>query len=97
MVRASLWARRSGVRPITRFDASEFRSQVAAELPDFYPEEYLDKKQVRRFDRYSQLAVAAARLALEDAGTTPEAYPFERTGVCVGSALGGVGFGEEIL
>lgn len=95
VVRASLIARRSGIRGITRFDASEFRSQVAAELPDFYPDEYLDRKQVRRFDRYSQLAVAAARLALEDAGATPGSYPAERTGVCIGSALGGVGFGEE--
>lgn len=92
---AGLHARRSGIRPITRFDASGFRSRVAAEIPDFRPEDFLDRKQVRRFDRYSQLAVCAARLAMGDAALDPAAVDRELFGVCVGSALGGIGFAEE--
>jgi 3-oxoacyl-[acyl-carrier-protein] synthase II len=92
---AGLLEVRPGIRRITRFDPSPFRSRVAAEVPGFRPEEYLDRKQVRRFDRYSQFAVSAARLALEDAGLDAGDVAGERTGVCIGSALGGVGFGEE--
>jgi len=93
-LREGLLSMRSGVRAITRFDASPFRSRVAAEIPDFDPEAHLEKKQVRRLDRYSQLSVAAARLALEDAGVRDGDVPKHRTGVCIGSAVGGVGFGE---
>jgi 3-oxoacyl-[acyl-carrier-protein] synthase II len=92
---AGLQEVRPGIRPITRFDSSPFRCRVAGEIPDFQPEEFLEKKQVRRLDRYSQLAISAARLALEDACLDPGSVDPERTGVCIGSALGGVGFGEE--
>jgi 3-oxoacyl-[acyl-carrier-protein] synthase II len=91
----ALWTRRPGIRAITRFDSSPFRCRVAGEVPDFNPEEYLERKQVRRMDRYSQLCVSAARLALEDSGIDLGELEGERTGVCVGSALGGVSFGEE--
>lgn len=93
--RGALLEMRSGIRRITRFDPSPFRCQVAAEIPDFAPGAFLDRKQVRRMDRYSQLAVSAARLALDDAALRPESVDRERVGVCVGSALGGVSFGEE--
>jgi 3-oxoacyl-[acyl-carrier-protein] synthase II len=86
---------RIGVRSITRFDASPFRCRTAAEVADFAPEDYLDRRQVRRLDRYSQLAVSAATLALADGALDPGDTDPERTGVCLGSALGGVGFAEE--
>lgn len=86
---------RPGIRPISRFDASSFRCRVAGEVTDFEPEEFLEKKQIRRLDRYSQMAISASRMALEDAALDPEQIDRERVGVCVGSALGGVGFGEE--
>jgi 3-oxoacyl-[acyl-carrier-protein] synthase II len=93
--RNSLLEMRSGIRGITRFDPSPFRCRVAAEIPDFAPEAFLDRKQVRRMDRYSQLAVCAAHMALNDAALRPEDVDPERVGVCVGSALGGVSFGED--
>jgi 3-oxoacyl-[acyl-carrier-protein] synthase II len=92
---SALQAVTPGIRPITRFDASPFRCRVAGDLVDFEPEEFLDRKQIRRLDRYSQIAVSAARLALEDASLSPAELDGERTGTCVGSALGGVAFGEE--
>jgi 3-oxoacyl-[acyl-carrier-protein] synthase II len=84
-------------RTITRFDPAPFRSQVAAEIDDFDPLDYIDPQRARRLDRYSQFAVAAARLALDDAGLTPPPSPLdhERIGVFLGSALGGLSFAEE--
>jgi 3-oxoacyl-[acyl-carrier-protein] synthase II len=93
--REGLLESRRGIRAVTRFDADPFRCRVAAEIPDFEPELFLTRKQARRFDRYSQLAVSAASLALQDAALDPAAVDRERFGVCVGSALGGIGFAEE--
>jgi 3-oxoacyl-[acyl-carrier-protein] synthase II len=96
--REELWqglkARRSAVRQITRFDAEPFTSRVAAEIPEFHPADHLEQKQARRLDRFSQLSVAAARLALADAELAPEREPRERMGAMMGSALGGVAFAE---
>jgi len=86
---------RSAVAPITRFDPSPFATHIAAEVPDFDPSTYLDPKQVRRFDRYSQFAVACAMMALEDAGLSPGDVDRSRVGACVGTALGGVSYAEE--
>ena len=91
---AGLKARRSAVRAITRFDAAPFRSRMAAELPDFRPQDFLDARGSRRLDRYSQLAVVAARLALADADLALAREDRERVGVMMGSALGGVAFAE---
>jgi 3-oxoacyl-[acyl-carrier-protein] synthase II len=89
-------AGKSGIGPITRFDAGEYASQIAAEVKNFNPEEYMDKKEARRMDRFVQLAVAAASNALKDAklNVREDVNP-ERVGVYVGSGIGGLETWEE--
>jgi 3-oxoacyl-[acyl-carrier-protein] synthase II len=93
--RDALWnglqAHRSAIRPVTRFDASIYRSQIAAEI-DFHPSDFLEERRVRRLDRFGQFTVACARLAIEDSGLNLAAEDLERVGSTMGSALGGVGF-----
>ena len=88
-------ANQSAVRVVDRFDASPFPSRVAAQVSGFRPEDHLDVKRARRLDRFSQFSVAAARMAAEHAGWTDASRSADRTGVWIGSALGGVAFGEE--
>ncbi len=88
-------ANRSAVRAIDRFDPSPFPSRVAAQIDDFVPTDHLDPKRARRLDRFSQLAVAAARMAADDAQLPLDGEGRDQTGVFLGSALGGVAFGEE--
>ena len=94
-----LWAgvlrNASAVRAIDRFDPSPFPSRVAAQIDDFRAADHLDRKRARRLDRFSQLAVVAARMAADDACWTRSPRDPARTGVWIGSALGGVAFGEE--
>ena len=90
-----LRARRSAVRTITRFDPTPFRSHIAAEIPDFRPQDFLDAHRARRLDRFSQLAVTAAGLAVRDAGLELEKEDRDRVGAMMGSALGGIGYAEE--
>ncbi len=91
---AGLKARRSAVRTITRFDPAPFRSRNAAEIDDFRPGDHLDSRRARRFDRFSQLAVTSARMALEHAGIDLGREDRDRIGAAMGSALGGVAFAE---
>lgn len=88
-------ANRSAVRPIDRFDASAFPSRIAAQIDGFDPAAHLDARRARRLDRFSALSVAAARMAVEDARLPLANGVGTRTGVWIGSALGGVAFGEE--
>jgi len=82
------------VREITRFDARGFSSRVAAQVGDFDALAFMGQRRARRTDRFAQFAVAAARMAVDDAGYDVASRPDE-TGVFVGSALGGVAFAEE--
>ena len=86
----SLKAGKSGITSVTRFDASDIASQVASEVKDFNPEDFMDPKEVRRNDRYTQLALAASRHALADANLSRDNLVPERTGVLVGSGIGGM-------
>ncbi|MBI2843108.1 MAG: beta-ketoacyl-ACP synthase II [Armatimonadetes bacterium] len=92
---AGVRAGKSGIRRPTQFDSSAFRSQVAAEVRDFDPSDYLDKKRSARLDRFAAFAVVSARLAIEDAGIDIEREDRTRVGVTIGSALGGIGFAEQ--
>lgn len=84
----------SAVRAITRFDASSFSCQVAAEI-DFDPLDHLTSKQARRLDRFSQFALVCAKMALQDAGLAAEKVATVGGGIYTGSALAGVAFAEE--
>ena len=86
----ALIAGRSGVGPITRFDASEFATRFAAEVKDFDAVQFMDAKDARRLDRFAQFAWAAARMALEDAGLDVTKVDGERMGVLIGSGIGGI-------
>ena len=81
---------RSGVGPVTLFDASEYRTRIGGEVKDFDPSLYLAPKEARRLPRFIQFAVAAAKLALEDAGLGEGGFNRERAGVSVGSGIGGI-------
>ncbi len=86
-------ANRSGISKITSFDASSFRTQVAGEIKEFDVSAYASKKAIKRLDRFSAFAVAAARMAAEDSGLDLSAN--SDAGIVMGSALGGLGFAEE--
>jgi len=90
-----LKAQRSNVRTVTRFDPEPFRTRIAAEIPDFRPQDFITTKAAKRFDRFSQMGVVSARLAMEDSGIRPEAENRDRIGVMMGSALGGIAHAEE--
>ena len=95
--RAGLRDARSPVQRIDRFDPSPFRSQVAAQVDAFDPLAFMPADHARRLDRFSQMGMAAGRLALDDAGFVPDARgtaSAERTGIYLGSALGGIAYAE---
>lgn len=81
----------SGIRPLTRFDATPFDSRIAGEVTDFDPLDYFEARRVKRLDRFAQFSLVTAKMALEDAGLRPS----PDMGVCTGTALGGVALAEH--
>jgi 3-oxoacyl-[acyl-carrier-protein] synthase II len=86
---------KNAVDRITHFDASRFSSQIAAEVKDFNPHDYFDKKEARRLVRFIQFAVAASQIAVKDAKLSITADNAADIGVLIGSGIGGIGFLEE--
>ncbi|NYE58214.1 beta-ketoacyl-ACP synthase II [Carboxydothermus ferrireducens] len=85
----------SGVREVTSFDTTGFATRIAAEVRDFDPLKFIDKKEARRMDRFTQFAVAATKLAIEDAGLELSKINPERAGIFIGSGIGGIKTLEE--
>ncbi len=86
---------KNGIRRITFFDTKGFNSQIAGEVPDFDPLKYMDKKDAKRLVRFIQFAIAASKMALEDAGLLISEQNADDIGVLIGSGIGGIGFLEE--
>ncbi|MED4531721.1 beta-ketoacyl-ACP synthase II [Metabacillus fastidiosus] len=81
----------SGIAPITRIDSEKFNVKVAGEVKDFSPEKYMDIKEARRMGRFTQFAVAASKMAMEDANlSVGENIEAEKIGVWIGSGIGGL-------
>ena len=93
-LRAGLRAGISAVRTIDAFDTSPFVSHIAATVEGFDPTPYLDGKKLKRLDKFSQFAVAAAKMAVADAKMDMNCEDRDRIGVCLGTALGGISFAE---
>jgi 3-oxoacyl-[acyl-carrier-protein] synthase II len=87
----ALLAGKSGVGPVTRFDATDYPSRIAAEVKDFAPEDYYeDKKEIKKADTFIHYALAATQFAMEESGLEVDEANAERVGVIIGSGIGGL-------
>ncbi|MBN1204633.1 MAG: beta-ketoacyl-ACP synthase II [Myxococcaceae bacterium] len=96
----AMLAGKSGIAPISRFDVARLDTRFAGEVKDFQPEQFIDKREVRRMDLFAQYAVAASEMAMKESGLPigadkPNGYANERVGVIVGSGIGGIASLEE--
>ncbi|MEZ4840376.1 MAG: beta-ketoacyl-ACP synthase II [Flavobacteriaceae bacterium] len=88
----------SGAAPITHFDASKFKTQFACEIKNFDPTEFLDRKEARKMDKFTQYAMVASQEAIEDSGLDIEKEDKDRIGVIWGAGIGGLEtFQDEVL
>ena len=79
-----------GIDKITKFDVTDFKVKLAAELKGYNPEDYFDKREAKRLDKFSQYAMVAAREAWKDSGLDKETENMERVGIIIGSGIGGI-------
>ena len=86
---------RSAVRKITHFDASSYPCQVAAEVPNFDPTDYMDPRTAKRLARFAQFALAASKMAIEDSEMDLDSIDLNRFGVIMGTGIGGGDFSEN--
>ena len=86
---------KNSIAPITQFDTKDFKAKLAAEVSDFVAEDFIDKKEVRRMDRFNQFAVAAAQLCIEDAKIDLDSVDLNKFGTIVGSGIGGLRVTEQ--
>lgn len=86
---------KSGAGPITHFDASKFKTQFACEVKDFDPTQHFDRKEARKYDRYTQLALVAAKEAITDSALDTEKENMDRIGVIFAAGIGGIRTFEE--
>ncbi|HYU25901.1 MAG TPA: beta-ketoacyl-ACP synthase II [Thermoanaerobaculia bacterium] len=87
---------RSGVGRITKFDPAAFACQIAGEVHGFEPEQWIEKKEVKKSDTFIHYAIVAAQMAVDDAGLDTAKYDHERLGVIIGSGIGGLPLIEEM-
>ncbi|WP_207495605.1 beta-ketoacyl-ACP synthase II [Aridibaculum aurantiacum] len=88
----------SGANPITQFDATKFKTKFACELKNFDATQYLDRKEARKIDRFTQIALVASDQAVQDAGITKENVNVDRVGVIFASGIGGlITFQQEVV
>ena len=87
----------SGVGPITHFDPSDITTKIAAQINDFVPDDFMDKKAAKRMDRFSQFGVAASRMAMEDSKLERGVYDPYREGIILGTGIGGIATIEDSM
>ena len=85
----------SGAAPITHFDASQFKTQFACEVKNFNAQDFIDRKEMRKMDIYTQYAIVAAKMAIEDSGMDLETIDRNEIGVVLGVGIGGIHTFEE--
>ena len=96
----NILAGKSGAGPITKFDASKFKTRFGCEVKDFHAEAYIEKKEIKKYDQFTQYAIAASDQAIQDAGldfNTMDPHQRYQVGVIWGSGKGGIGTFEEQL
>ena len=86
----ALIAGKSGIAPIVGFDVSEYPSRIGGEVTDFEPTDFVDRKEIKKTDRFIQFGMAAAQFAVEDSGLTIDEGNADRVGVVIGSGIGGL-------